>query len=74
MTPTWHAVDGAGRDLATGRPPETTGSPTPAVAVAAAPVIEWPVRVVDGEGRAVGLEAVLGAGGERVVSLLSGLV
>jgi hypothetical protein len=69
----WYAVDAAGMDLATGRTPQGTGWPSPAAALAAAPVAAWPVAVVDGCGHRRGFVAALGPGGERVGSLLTEL-
>lgn len=71
---TWHAVDGSGRDLATGRPPDRPGAPTPATALAAAPVVSWPLAVADGDGRRLGLAQALGPGGDGVERLLDALV
>ena len=70
----WHAVDGDGRDLATGRPPRSPGWRSPAAALAAAPVAAWPLGAVDGMGGHTGLAAALGPGGDRVERLLAGLV
>lgn len=70
---TWHAVDAAGLDLATGRPPRWPGHPAPAAALAAAPVATWPLSVVADDGRRLRLGAVLGAGGARVQGLLDAL-
>jgi len=69
----WHAVDAAGLDLATGRPPRGAGWPTPATAVAAAPVATWPVAAAGQDGRTLDLAAALGPGGERVEALLEAL-
>jgi hypothetical protein len=73
VTGRWHAVDGRGLDLATGRPPEAPGWGSPAAAVAAAPVVTWPLAVVDGSGARGGLAAALGPGGAAVERLLDGL-
>lgn len=69
---TWHAVDGEGRDLATGRPPRGPGLPSPAAGLAAAPVPAWPVAVVSDAGR-LSLSEALGPGGDRVSALLDAL-
>jgi hypothetical protein len=69
----WHAVDAAGCDLATGRPPRGPGRPSAAAALAAAPVPAWPLEVVDSTGRRVTLAAALGPGGDRVAALLDAL-
>jgi hypothetical protein len=70
----WHAVDAGGLDLATGRSPRPPGRPSPAAALAAAPVASWPVAVVDGDDdRRLGLGAALGPGGDRVEALLDAL-
>ncbi len=70
MNGPWHAVDGEGRDLRTGRTPRPPGWCSPAVALAQAPVPGWPVAVV-GEGRArLDLARALGPGGDRVEALL----
>ena len=66
-------MDGAGRDLATGRAPEPPGWPSPVTALAAAPVAAWPVSVVDGAGARLGLARVLGTGGDGVERLLGAL-
>jgi len=68
----WHAVDGEGRDLATGRPPRGPGLPSPAAALADAPVPAWPVGVVGDAGR-LSLTEALGPGGDRVEALLDAL-
>ncbi len=67
---TWHAVDGSGLALATGCRPQPPGAPSPAAALAAAPVATWPLDVVDDAGRHVDLAAAFGPGGARVVVLL----
>jgi hypothetical protein len=74
VIPTWHAVDDAGRDLATGRVPRGAGAPTPAAAVIAVPVMEWPLAVVAEDGTRVAVAAVLGPGGDLVERLVSRLV
>ena len=71
---TWHAVGPSGRDLATGRPPRPPGSPSPAAALAAAPVVTWPLQAVADDGRRVSLADALGVGGARVERLLSRLM
>ena len=71
---TWHAVDGRGRDLATGRSPCPPGWPTPAAALAAAPVVTWPLRVTAGNGHQMTLAGALGPGGDRVEALLDALM
>lgn len=63
MTGPWHAVDGGGRHLGGGRP-------SPAAALAAAPVMAWPVAVLDGDGGRLSLAGALGPGGDRVERLL----
>lgn len=70
----WHAVDLAGRDLATGRVPSSPGALSAAAALAAAPVISWPPAVVSAGGRRRSLGAALGAGGDAVEQLLDRLV
>jgi len=67
---TWHAVDGRGLALVTGRPPQAPGSPSPAAALAAAPVTTWPLSTVADDGRRVDVAAALGTGGSRVAVLL----
>ncbi|HTJ76197.1 MAG TPA: hypothetical protein VL337_12640 [Acidimicrobiales bacterium] len=70
----WHTVDAGGLDLATGRSPRPPGQPSPAAALAAAPVASWPVAVVDGDDdRRLGLAAALGPGGDRVEALFDAL-
>lgn len=69
----WFAVDGEGRDLATGRPPRPPGRPSPVAALAAAPLVSWPVSVVDDDGRRLSLAQVLGPGGDAVEGLLDAL-
>lgn len=69
----WHAVDGQGRDLATGRPPQAPGWPSPAAALAAAPVAPWPLGVSAGDGRRLSLGRSLGPGGDGVERLLDDL-
>lgn len=73
MTGHWHAVDAGGLDLATGRPPRPPGWESPLSAVAGAPVVTWPLAVVDGEGARAGLATALGPGGDRVEHLLDAL-
>lgn len=70
---TWHAVDARGRDLATGRGPRPPGRHSPAAALAAAPVVAWPLGVVADDGRRFGLARALGQGGDRVEGLLDAL-
>lgn len=70
MTGPWHAVDGEGRDLATGRPPAGPGRRSPAAALVAAPVMTWPPAVVGEDGGRFDLAAALGPGGDRVTQLL----
>lgn len=72
--PRWYAVDGGGLDLATGRPPAGAGLASAAAALAAAPVVTWPVAVAGADGRRMGLAAALGRGGERVEEMLGRLV
>ena len=67
----WHAVDAGGLDLATGRPPRPPGQPSPAAALAAAPVVAWPPAVVSYDGRRLSLGQALGPGGDRVEALLA---
>ena len=69
----WHAVDAEGRDAATGRPPSPPGAPSPPAALAAVPVAAWPLTVVSGGGRTVGVAEALGPGGRRVAELLDRL-
>lgn len=69
----WHAVDALGRDVATGRRPESPGRPSPAAALAAAPLAAWPLAVVGGGGARLGLARALGPGGDRVEALLDAL-
>lgn len=66
----WHAVDAAGRDPATGRPPAGPGAPSPPAALALVPVATWPLEAVDGRGGRVAFGAALGPGGNRVEELL----
>jgi hypothetical protein len=73
VTGPWHAVDGDGRALATGRAPEGSGRPSPAAALAAAPVMAWPPVVVSEDGDRLGLAGALGPGGDRVERLLGEL-
>ena len=73
MSGPWHAIDGEGRALATGRPPEPPGWASPAAALAAAPVVAWPVFVAGGHGLRMGVGEGLGPGGERVEQLLDAL-
>ncbi len=70
----WHAVDVAGRDLATGLVPSSPGALSAAAALAAAPVISWPPAVVSAGGRRRSLGAALGAGGDAIEQLLDRLV
>ncbi|HEV3498521.1 MAG TPA: hypothetical protein VHA34_19455 [Actinomycetes bacterium] len=70
MSGPWHAVDGDGRDLRTGRTPRPPGWCSPAMALAQAPVPGWPVGVVDRVGRRLGVAESLGPGGDRVEALL----
>jgi hypothetical protein len=69
----WYAVDGEGLDLATGRPPRPPGNPSPLSALAAAPVVSWPLSVVDDDGGRLSLAQVLGPGGDAVEALLDAL-
>ena len=69
----WHAVDRAGLDLATGRPPGRGGAPSPACALASAPLMAWPAAVVDDAGARVPFASALGPGGERIEQLLDGI-
>lgn len=71
---TWQAVDAAGRELATGGPPRWPGWPDPAAALAAAPVVSWPMAVVADDGARLTPGQVLGPGGEAVEHLLATLV
>lgn len=66
-------MDGSGRALATGRPPAGAGHPTPAAALAGAPVVTWPATMVAGDGRRLRLGEALGPGGLRVEHLLGAL-
>jgi hypothetical protein len=73
----WHAVDRWGQELASDRRPGEVpglGSPSPAVALAAAPVATWPPMALASDGRRVGLAAALGSGGDEVEALLSRLL
>lgn len=70
---TWHAVDGDGRALSTGRAPAGRGHPSPAAALAAAPVASWPLTVVGEDGRRVRFAAAVGSGGDAVSALLDQL-
>ena len=63
----WHAVDADGRALA-GR-----GHPSPAAALAAAPVPTWPLSVVGDDGRRVPFAGAVGAGGDAIGALLDRL-
>ena len=73
MSGPWHAVDGEGRDLATGRAPRSPGWGSPALALAAAPVATWPLGAVDLRGGHTGLAEALGPAGDRVEHLLARL-
>ena len=68
----WHAVDAAGHDPATGRPPRGPGAPSAAAALARIPVARWPVGAVTA-GRTVAVGDALGPGGARVELLLDRL-
>jgi hypothetical protein len=70
----WHAVDRHGRDLATGRAPSAAGFSSAAAAVAAAPVVDWPLAAVADDGRRRSLGMALGAGGAAVERLLDRLL
>lgn len=70
---TWCAVDPGGRDLATGLAPRWPGRTDPAAALAAAPVVAWPVGVAREDGGRLGLAEALGRGGGRVEALLAAL-
>ena len=50
------------------------GPPSPAGALAASPVVTWPVRLVADDGRTATLADALGEGGRRVEELLSAVV
>lgn len=64
-------MDAEGRDLTTGQLPRTgSGKATAAAALAAAPVLTWPVAVACDDGRRMGMAAALGPGGPRVQSML----
>ncbi len=67
---TWHAVDGAGLALTTGRPPQPPGATSPAAALATAPIATWPITAVADDGRQVDVAGALGPGGARVAVLL----
>lgn len=69
----WHAVDAAGCDLASGAVPAAPGASSPAAALAAAPVVTWPLQVVDDDGRRIGLAGALGSGGVAIERLLGDL-
>ena len=73
MSGPWHPVDCAGRDLTTGRPPDPPGWPSPAAALAAAPVAAWPLAVAHEDGSSVALASALGPGGRTVEDLLGRL-
>lgn len=60
----WRAVDAGGNALGPARS-------TPALALAAAPVVTWPLSVVDGNMQLRFADA-LGPGGDRVAALLDG--
>ena len=60
-------MGGTGCQLAPGRA-------SPAAAVVAAPVVEWPLRVVDDHDRALSLGAALGPGGDQVEGLLGAVI
>ena len=47
-----------------------SGAVSPAAALAAAPVVSWPLEVVADDGRRVDVAAALGTGGRRVAVLL----
>ena len=66
-------MDGSGRALATGRPPAGAGHPTPAAALAGAPVVTWPATAVAADGRRLRLGEALGRGGLRVEHFLGAL-
>lgn len=70
----WHAIDSAGADLTTGRPPRPPGAPSPAAALAAVPVASWPLVVVCNQGSQLTLGQALGAGGARVEQMLDDLL
>ena len=69
----WHAVDAAGCDLASGAIPDASGATSPAAALAAAPVVTWPLQVVADDGRRIGLAGALGSGGVAIERLLGDL-
>lgn len=72
-TTVWHAVDAHGLDLATGRLPRPPGAPSPAAALASAPVARWPLAAT-GDAHRLDLAAALGPGGRRVQDLLARLM
>jgi hypothetical protein len=69
----WHAVDAGGLDLATGRRPQSPGRPSPAAALAGAPVASWPLALVAIGDERLSVAAALGPGGDRVAALLDAL-
>lgn len=71
---TWRALDAGGCDLGTGSPPRWPGSGDPAAAVAAAPVMTWPMVVAGSDGSRTGLARALGPGGDRVEQIIDRLM
>lgn len=69
----WHAVDGSGRDPLTAASPKLPGAPSPAAALAGAPVVTWPLHVVAQDGCRLGFADALGPGGASVERLLGRL-
>jgi hypothetical protein len=69
----WHAVDGEGRDPATGRVPAGAGAASPAGALLAVPVATWPLHTCADDGRTATVATALGPGGARVTCILERL-
>lgn len=65
-TTRWRVVDAEGTEASPARS-------SPAAALAAAPVIGWPLTIVGDDGSRVGLAQALGPGGDRVADLLDAL-
>ena len=64
---TWHAVDPGGNVVGADRP-------SSAAALSAAPVVSWPLGVVDQDGQRLTFAGALGPGGDRVQELLDELM
>lgn len=69
----WWAVDVYGRDLATGGRPASPGADSPAAALAAAPVVSWPMSASADDNASCGLGEALGPGGSEVERMLDRL-